>query len=179
MFGGPHTEIAALRSLIRYLSTDGPARYVSYKPGKYTRSQCILIIYGSANVNTIPPQTLKPFENYARYAILPDIQFCGTTSKSVDIVFNECKKSSLRGEARVIRGHGVRRRKTYITISYDMTLTQFGLFQLHTEIICQVQITCTILGIIGEYVIYNDNHKSLEAVVPSLHEAADLYNNSC
>ena len=138
-----------------------------------------IIIDDSANVNTIPPQTLKPFENYARYDILPEIELCGTKYKSVDIVFDEHKKSSLKGEARVIRGHGVRRRKTYITISYDMTLTKFGLFQLHTEIICQVQITCTILGIIGEYVIYNDNHKSLEAVAQSLHEEADLYNNSC
>ena len=67
-----------------------------------------IIIDGSAKVyHAIPPQTSEPFEDYARYDILPEIELCGTIYKRVDIVIDEYKKSSMEGETRVIRGHGV------------------------------------------------------------------------
>ena len=64
-------------------------------------------------MNTIHPQTLKPFEDYAKDDILPEIEFGGTKCKRVDIVFDENNKSNLKGEAMVIRGRSVWRRMTY------------------------------------------------------------------
>ena len=39
------------------------------------------IIDGPAKVNTIPPQTSKPFEDYAKDDILPEFELCGTNYK--------------------------------------------------------------------------------------------------
>ena len=47
-------------------------------------------------MNTIPPQTSTPFEDYAKDDILPEIELCGTNYKRVAIVFDEYKKSNLK-----------------------------------------------------------------------------------
>ena len=54
------------------------------------------IIDSRAMVNTIPPQTSTPFEDYAKDDILPEIELCGTNYKRVAIVFDEYKKSNLK-----------------------------------------------------------------------------------
>ena len=59
-------------------------------------------------VNTTPPRTSKTFEDYAREDILPKIKFYGAIYKRVDVVFDVYKKSTLKGEARMRRGQGMR-----------------------------------------------------------------------
>ena len=72
----------------------------------------VIIVDGSAMVNTTPPRTSKTFEDYAREDILPKIKFYGATYKIVDVVFVVYRKSTLKGEARMRRGQGMRRRVT-------------------------------------------------------------------
>ena len=48
----------------------------------------VIIVDGSAMVNTTPPRTSKTFEDFAREDILPKIKFYGTTYKRVDVVFD-------------------------------------------------------------------------------------------
>ena len=42
------------------------------------------------------------FEDYARDDILLEIELCGNKYEKVDTVFDKYKKSSLKGESRVI-----------------------------------------------------------------------------
>ena len=64
-------------------------------------------------VNTTPPRTSKTFEDYnAREDILPKSKFYGATYKIVDVVFDVYRKSTLKGEARMICGQGIRRKVT-------------------------------------------------------------------
>ena len=84
-------------------------------------------------MNTIHPQTSKPFEDNAKDDILPEIEFCGTKCKRVDIAFDENNKSNLKGEARVTRGHGARSRMTYQVyhigiVSSEMTIIKRNYF---------------------------------------------------
>ena len=72
----------------------------------------VIIVYGSAVVNTTPPRTSKTFDDYAREDILPKIKFYGATYKIVDVVVDVYRKSTLRVEARMRRGQGIRRRVT-------------------------------------------------------------------
>ena len=48
----------------------------------------VIIVDGSAMVNTTPPRTSKAFDEYAREDILPNIKLYGATYKIVDIVFD-------------------------------------------------------------------------------------------
>ena len=128
-------------------------------------------------VNSTPSRTSKMFEDYVREDILPEIKFNGTTYKRVDAVFDVYRKSTLKGEARMIRGQGIRRRVTG-TSKTRTNLRSFlrgddnktELFQFHADRICQTQTTSTILVMIEGCVICNDNQKSLGAVSPCLHE---------
>ena len=72
----------------------------------------VIIVDGSAMVNTTPPRTSKAFDEYAREDILPNIKLYGATYKRVDVVFDVYRKSTLKGEARMRRGQGIRRRVT-------------------------------------------------------------------
>ena len=67
----------------------------------------VIIVHGSAMVNTTPPRTSKTFQDYAREDILPKIKFYGATYKRVDVVFDVYRKSTLKGEARIRRGQGI------------------------------------------------------------------------
>ena len=62
----------------------------------------VVIVDGSAMVNTTPTRTSKTSEEYAREDILPNIKLYGTTYKIVDVVFDVYRKFTLKGEARVI-----------------------------------------------------------------------------
>ena len=140
----------------------------------------VIIVDGSAMANTTPPRTTKTFEDYAREDILPKIKFYGATYKRVDVVFDVYKKSTLKGEARMRRGQGMRRRVTGTSknptnwrsfLRDDDNTTE--LFQFLADTICQTQTTSTILVTKEGCVICSDNQKSLEAVSPCLHEEAD------
>ena len=48
----------------------------------------VIMVDGSAMVNTTPPRTSKTFDDYAREDILPKIKFYGTIYKRVDVVFD-------------------------------------------------------------------------------------------
>ena len=48
----------------------------------------VIVVDGSALVNSTPPRTPKTFEDYAREDILPKIKFNGATYKRVDVVFD-------------------------------------------------------------------------------------------
>ena len=61
----------------------------------------VIIVDGSAMVNTTPPRTSKTFEDYARYDILPKITLYGATYRIVDVVFDVYMVSTLKGEARM------------------------------------------------------------------------------
>eukprot|EP00058_Branchiostoma_floridae_P021206 XP_002606696.1 hypothetical protein BRAFLDRAFT_72537 [Branchiostoma floridae] len=71
-----------------------------------------IIIDGSALVNTLLPRTSKTFEDYAILDVLPIVQAYSTKYKRTDIVFDVYKPSSLKGETRLKRGHGAKRRVT-------------------------------------------------------------------
>ena len=140
----------------------------------------VIIVDDSAMVNTTPPRTSKTFEDYAREDILPKIKFYGATYKRVDVVFDVYKKSTLKGEARMIRGQGMRRRVTGTPktptnwrsfLRDDDNKTE--LFQFLADTICQTQTTSTIIVTKEACVICNDNQKSLQAVSPCPHEEAD------
>ena len=136
----------------------------------------VIIVVGSAMVNSIPPRTSKKFEDYAREDILPKIKFNGATYKRVDAVFDVVyRKSTVKGEARVIRRSVTGTSKTPINLRSflrdDDNKTE--LFQFLADRICQTQTTSTIIVKKEGCVICNDNHKSLEAVSPCLHEEAD------
>ena len=62
----------------------------------------VIIVDGSAIVNTPPPRTSKTFEEYDREDILPNIKLYGKTYKIVDVVFDVYRKFPLKGEARMI-----------------------------------------------------------------------------
>ena len=140
----------------------------------------VISVDGSAMVNTTPPRTSKTFEDYAREDILPKIKFYGTTYKRVNVVFDVYMTSSLKGEARMRRGQGIRRRVTGTSktptnwrsfLRDDDNKTE--LFQFLADRICQTQTTSTILLTKEGCVICNDNQKSLAAVSPCVHEEAD------
>ena len=95
-------------------------------------------------------------------------------------LFDVYRKSTLKGEARMIRGQGIRRRVTG-TSKTPTNLRSFlrdddnktELFQFLADRICQTQTTSTILVTKEGCVICHDNQKSMEAVYPCLHEEAD------
>ena len=139
-------------------------------------NHCRRISYGEYDT----PRTSKTFEDYAREDILPKIKFYGTTYKRVDVVFDVYMTSSLKGEARMRRGQGIRRRVTGTSktptnwrsfLRDDDNKTE--LFQFLADRICQTQTTSTILVTKVGCVICNDNQKSLAAVSPCVHEEAD------
>ena len=55
----------------------------------------VIIVDGSAMVNSTPPRTSKTFEDYAREDILPKNKFNGATYKRVDEYLMLCKGSLL------------------------------------------------------------------------------------
>ena len=61
----------------------------------------VIIVDVSAMVDTTPPRTSKTFEDYAREDILRTIKVYSTTYKKVDVVFDVCRMSTLKGEARM------------------------------------------------------------------------------
>ena len=69
-----------------------------------------IICDGSALVNTLPPRTAQTFEDYALLDVLRTILAYSSNYDRTDIVFDECRPSSLKAETRSKRGSGVRRR---------------------------------------------------------------------
>ena len=106
----------------------------------------VIIVDGSAMVNSTPSRTSKTFEDYAREDILPKIKCNGATYKRVYVFFDVYRKSTLKGEARMIRGQGIRRRVTG-TSKTPTNLRSFlrdddnktELFQFLADGICQTQ----------------------------------------
>ena len=96
------------------------------------------------------------------------------------MVFDVYRKSTLKGEARMRRGQGIRRSVSG-TSKTPTNWTSFlrdddnktELFQFLAVRICQIQTTSTIIVTNEGCVICNANQKSLEAVSPCLHEEAD------
>ena len=120
-------------------------------------------------VNTTPPRSSKTYEDYALEYILLKIKFYGATYKRVDVVFDVYRRFTLKGEARVRRGQGMRRRGTCTS----KTPTNWRSFlrddDNETELfqfLWQTRTTSTILVTKEGCVICNANQKSLEAVSP-------------
>ena len=66
-------------------------------------------------VNTTPPRSSKTYDDNALEYILLNIKFYGATYKRVDVVFDDVyRKFTLKSEARVRRGQGMRERHMYI-----------------------------------------------------------------
>ena len=104
----------------------------------------VIIVDGSAMVNTTPPRTTKTCNDYAREYILPNIKVYGAIYKIVVVVFDVYSISTLKGETRMGRGQGIRRRVT----DRSLIPTQWrcflrdddnkpALFQFLADIICQ------------------------------------------
>ena len=68
----------------------------------------VIIVYGSAMLNTKPPRTSKTFDDYAREYIIPKFTFYGATYTRVDVVFGMYRKSTIKGEAMMRRRQGIR-----------------------------------------------------------------------
>ena len=141
-----------------------------------------IIVDGSAMVNTTSPRTTKTCEDYAGEYILPNIKVYGAIYKRVDVVFDVCRMPTLKGETRMGRGQGIRRRvpdRSMIRTQWRCFLrdddNKPALFQFIADIIGQTQTKSTILVAKEGCVISNGIQKSLEAVSPSLHEEAETY----
>ena len=72
----------------------------------------VIIIDGSALVNSLPPRSSKTFEEYATLDVIPRIRAYSIYYERTDIVFDVYRPSSLKAEARSKRGHGARPRVT-------------------------------------------------------------------
>ena len=123
-------------------------------------------------VNTTPPRSSKTYEDYAlEYMYSSQDKILWPTYKIVDVVFDVYRRFTLKGEARVRRGQGMRRRGTCTSktptngrsfLRDDDNKTE--LFKFLTDKICQTQTTRTILVTKEGCVTCNANQKSLEAV---------------
>jgi hypothetical protein len=72
----------------------------------------VIIIDGSAFVNSLPPQTSKTFEQYAALDVIPTILAYSSKFKRIHIVFDVYWSTSLKAETRSKRGSGARHRVT-------------------------------------------------------------------
>jgi len=72
----------------------------------------VVIIDGSALVNSLAPKSSKTFEDYAVQDIVPKIQIYSLKYARTDIVFDVYWASSLKAVTRSKRGRGHRRRVT-------------------------------------------------------------------
>ena len=72
----------------------------------------VLVIDGSALVNSLPPRNANTFGEYAKLDVGPIIQMYSSKYLRIDIVFDVYWSSSLKAEARSKRGIGSRRRVT-------------------------------------------------------------------
>ena len=70
----------------------------------------VLIVYGSAMVNRLPPRSPKTFDEYVRTDILSRIERYSLVYKWTYIVFDVYWQPSLKFEARSKRGKAIRRR---------------------------------------------------------------------
>ena len=69
-----------------------------------------VIIDGAALINANSPGSAKTFDNYAAEVIVPHIESCAQKYSRVDVVFDIYRQDSLKGETRLNRGTGVRRK---------------------------------------------------------------------
>lgn len=73
----------------------------------------VIIIDGSALVNTIPPCKSKTFEEYAQLDFFPKVLKFSSAYERTDIVFDVYLPTSLKAETRTKRGQGAKRRVTH------------------------------------------------------------------
>ncbi|CAC5411388.1 unnamed protein product [Mytilus coruscus] len=72
----------------------------------------VIILDGSALINTLPPRISKTFEEYAALQVVTKLQTYSCTYTRTDIVFDVYWSSSLQAETRPKRGISARRRVT-------------------------------------------------------------------
>ena len=72
----------------------------------------VVIIEGSALVNSMPPRSTKTFDEYAVSDVLPTTEAYSTQHKRTDIVFNAYQPSCLKAKLKSKRRLGVRPRVT-------------------------------------------------------------------
>ena len=72
----------------------------------------IIVIDGSALINSLPPRGARTFGEYAALDVVPKVKTFFSAYKRTDIVFDVYWSSSLKAETRTKRGQGARRRVT-------------------------------------------------------------------
>ena len=142
----------------------------------------VLIVDGSALVNTVAPRTPKSFEEYARTDILPKVEYYSMTHKRTDIIFDVYHQSSLKAEARCKRGKAIRRRVTatsktpsnWQSFLRDST-NKTELFHFLADKVAEMTTGNPVIMTKGEDAIttISDTSVNLEEVVPCSHEEAD------
>ena len=154
-----------LESLVTILDTEPPAD--------------VIIIDGSALVNSLPPRSSKTFEDYAVNDVLPTAQAYSAKYKKTDIVFDVYLTSSLKFETRSKRGRGVRRRVTSkgkLPTNWRNFLrdndNKTELFNCLADTIGQIS-TSNMAIVTKEEEAVSNNCISLHDVVPCMHEEAD------
>ena len=100
-------------------------------------------------------------DDYASEDSLPKVESCGIKYKRVHIVFDVCKKSSLKSETRSKRGKDVRKNDN------KTELLNFLAWEM-----CQSDATSTVVVTRGDDAIRN-RMRSLDAVAPYSNEEAD------
>lgn len=139
----------------------------------------VLIVDGSALVNTLPPRSPKTFDEYARMDILPRIETYSNTYRRTDIVFDVYWQSSLKSEARSKRGKAIRRRVTG-TCKTPSNWQSFlrdennkrELFHFIADKVTETTTANIVIVTKGEDAVSNQAAE-LDAVAPCSHEEAD------
>ena len=139
----------------------------------------VIIIDGSALVNSCPPRSSKTFEQYATLDIIPTIRAYSIKYERTDIVFDVYRTSSLKAEARSKRGYGARRRVTSrckVPSNWSNFLrdndNKTDLFNFLADKIEQMPSPNMVIVTKEENVLSNHTI-SLEGVSPCSHEEAD------
>ena len=70
----------------------------------------VIVIDGSALINSLPPLGARTFGEYAALDVVPKVKAFSSAYKRTDIVFDVYWPSSLKAETRTKRGQGARRR---------------------------------------------------------------------
>ena len=141
----------------------------------------VIIIDGSALVNSLPPGSSKTFEEYATLDVIPTIRAYSIKYERTDIVFDVYRPSSLKAEARSKRGHGARRRvssRCKVPSNWHNFLrdndNKTDLFNFLADKIEQMPSPNTGMVIVTKEENVLSNHTiSLEGVSPCSHEESD------
>lgn len=139
----------------------------------------VLIIDGSALVHALPPKKGKTFGAYATLDFVPAISRYASKYKTIHLVFDVYKQSSLKAETRSKRGHGGRRKVTsnnslpscwsnFLTHNQNKT----ELFEFLASRVAQLSADNPVIVTTGPSVL-STNEIPLEGLDKCSHEEAD------